>query len=196
MASADREREKRLAELSVALHDSEARLKRTERQLGIATERLEKLAKGAGAVGEKPPSPDVPRRAFKGIDSALKPEPLYKRSLANYRAGLYRMALRGFEEFLRLFPEHPLSENAQYWVGESYYGIKDYARARAEFEKVLKGWPRGRKEPDAMLKVGFCLLALGEAEGGKMALRRLLSRYPRHPASGLASGRLKALGAD
>ncbi len=196
LATEVKEGERRLAELAISMRESEARLKRAERQLGIATERLEKLAGRSAQRAEKRPPPDSRPRAFEGIDRSLKPVPLYERSLRNYRAGLHRMALQGFEEFLRLFPQHRLSENAQYWLGESYYAARDYARARAEFEKVLKGWPGGRKEPDAMLKVGLCLLALGEGEGGRKALRELIRRHPRHRASEIARKRLKALPGD
>ena len=43
------------------------------------------------------------------------------------------------------YPNTDLSDNAQYWIGESLYAQKKYKEAIAAFDKLLKQWPRERQ---------------------------------------------------
>ena len=72
---------------------------------------------------------------------------------------------------MRLFPHHDYADNAQYWLGECFYDQQRYDQAAPEFRAVLTRWPTGNKAPDAMLKLGFSLIALGEVDKGGKVLR-------------------------
>lgn len=117
----------------------------------------------------------------------------YRRSYEALRAGKHEEAMQGFREFLHLFSNHDLADNAQYWLGECYYDRKDYASAVREFRRVIERYPSGNKVPDALLKVGYSYLALGSLEAGRQTLGQLLRSYPRHEAAGLAATRLAEL---
>ncbi len=118
---------------------------------------------------------------------------LYRHSLDALRAGKHDEAIRGFREFLRLYPNHDLADNSQYWLGECFYDRKDYASAVREFRRVIERYPNGNKVPDAMLKVGYSYLALGSTEAGRQTLMQLQRSYPRHQAAVLAGTRLLEL---
>jgi len=118
---------------------------------------------------------------------------LYRKSYETLRAGKHDEAMQGFREFLHLFPNHDLADNAQYWLGECYYDRKDYASAVREFRRVIERFPSGNKVPDALLKVGYSYLALGSNEAGRQTLGQLQRSYPRHEAAGLAGSRLAEL---
>jgi tol-pal system protein YbgF len=121
---------------------------------------------------------------------AAEPLALYKSAYDDLRAGRHEAAERGFREFVRRFPHHDYADNAQYWLGECYYDQKRYDLAAPEFRAVLVRWPSGNKAPDAMLKLGYTLIALGERDQGQKALRELPATYPRTDAARLAAERL------
>ena len=54
------------------------------------------------------------------------------------------------------YPDSPLADNAQYWLGEAYYVNKSFPEALAAFQRVVDKYPQSRKLPDAMLKIGYC----------------------------------------
>jgi tol-pal system protein YbgF len=94
------------------------------------------------------------------------------------------------------YPHHDYADNAQYWLGECFYDQKRYDKAAPEFRAVITRWPTGNKAPDAMLKLGFSLLALGDADKGGKVLREVPATYPRTEAARLASERLAQLSTE
>ncbi len=126
---------------------------------------------------------------------AAEPLALYKSAYDDLRAGKHEAAEHGFREFVKKYPHHDYADNAQYWLGECFYDQRAFDRAAPEFRAVVQRWPTGNKAPDAMLKLGFSLLALGDVDKGRATLRAVDSTYPRTEAARLASERLAELGA-
>ncbi len=118
---------------------------------------------------------------------------LYRSSLDGLTAGTHADAAASFREFLRRYPTHDYADNAQYWLGECYYDLKDYATAVREFRRVVEKHATGNKVPDALLKMGFSYLSLGENGAGRRSLQELVRTYPAHPSARLAGERLTAL---
>lgn len=124
---------------------------------------------------------------------AVEPLSLYRTAYEDLRAGRHEAAERGFREFVKRFPHHDYADNAQYWLGETFYDRKLYERAAPEFRAVVSRWPTGNKAPDALLKLGFCLLAAGDAPKARAILRELPASYPHTDAARLAEERLAQL---
>jgi tol-pal system protein YbgF len=124
---------------------------------------------------------------------AAEPLALYKSAYDDLRAGRHDAAEHGFREFVHRYPHHDYADNAQYWLGECFYDQKRYDKAAPEFRAVITRWPTGNKAPDAMLKLGFSLLALGDADKGGKVLREVPATYPRTEAARLATERLAQL---
>jgi tol-pal system protein YbgF len=143
---------------------------------------------GVAAAPRIPSSPSMERAPV-----AADPLRLYRTAYDALRAGRHADAERDFQAFVRLYPGHDYADNAQYWLGECYYDLKQYAPAAAEFQKVVARYPLGNKAPDALLKLGFCLLALGDAKKGRETLSQVPSSYPRTEAARLAEERLREL---
>ena len=116
---------------------------------------------------------------------------------ANYQAafdalkdGKYEDAVNGFKHFLSTFPTSPLSDNAQYWLGEAHYVMKQYPDALRDFKTVLDKYPDSRKTPDALLKIGYCNYELKNFPEARSALGQVVSRYGDTTAARLAGQRL------
>ena len=122
------------------------------------------------------------------------PLKLYRAAYEGLRAGHHDEAARGFRDFLKRFPSHDLADNAQYWLGECFYDRKLYVEAAPEFRAVVSRYPLGNKAPDALLKLGYCLLALGDGQQGRAALNELIEHYPKTEAWQLARKKLDELG--
>jgi tol-pal system protein YbgF len=105
----------------------------------------------------------------------------------------YKVALTRFREFAKKYPKSKLSENAQYWVGECYYAMKQYDQAILEFDAVRRKNPQGDKVPAALLKQGFAFADLGEKVNARLILQEVIEKYPQSPEALTAKQRLKGL---
>ncbi len=93
----------------------------------------------------------------------------------------YADAQNALSTFVDEYPDHPLAGNASYWLGETYYVRKDYNNAALTFAETFKKYPQSGKAPDALLKLGMSLAALGETADACKALHELNARYPKAP---------------
>jgi tol-pal system protein YbgF len=101
----------------------------------------------------------------------------YDQALRQFNARSYNDAIAAFGELLMADSEHSLSDNCQYWIGESYYGLRNYNQAISEFEKVFL-FPSSNKVDDAQLKLGLCYMRLGDKAQARAEFDRLLANYP------------------
>jgi tol-pal system protein YbgF len=121
---------------------------------------------------------------------------VYGQAFDALKAGSYSIAITGFKDFLSTYPTSSLAENAQYWLGESYYVTHDYGSAAGAFRTVLKKYPDSRKAPDAMLKLGYTEAAQKQYGAARSTLTELTQKYPDSDSAKLAADRLKKLPAQ
>ncbi len=105
----------------------------------------------------------------------------------------YEPAALAFAQFLVTFPDSELADNAQYWLAESHYVTQKFRDALGEFKTVIDKFPRSRKVPDALLKMGYCSYELKRWDSARAALARVQSDYPETTAARLAGQRLKRM---
>ncbi len=135
---------------------------------------------------------DLPRtsRAARPLGNDYASRYAYARDLYEQRS--YREAAKTFSNLLAENDKNSLADNAQYWIGESYYGLGNYAQAAAEFEKVFT-FPRSDKNDDAQLKIGLCYLRMGDRQQARNSLEQLLGTYPNSEYAGKARQYLERL---
>lgn len=104
-------------------------------------------------------------------------ENLYKTALAFYFEKNYEESIKSFERLINFDDSHDLSDNAQYWIGESYFGIGNYTRALSAFEVVLT-YPQSNKNDYAQFKIGLCLLKLKKEPQAYAAFQSFINSYP------------------
>lgn len=130
----------------------------------------------------------TPPAPTSGADAG--PRALYDSSLELLEQRRLPEAEAGFSRFLAASPDSDLADNAQFWLAESALRRGDVAAALAGFRAVVENYPEANKVPDALLKVGFCLAALGEPESAATVYRELLARFPETAAAETARQRL------
>jgi tol-pal system protein YbgF len=121
------------------------------------------------------------------------PEELYNGAYSKLAQGDFKGSREEFKKFLELFPQTEYSDNAQFWIGESYYREKKYEEAILGFEEVIKKYPQGNKLPDALLKQAFAFIALNDANSAKLLLQKIIERYPSSEQAEIALTKLKGL---
>jgi tol-pal system protein YbgF len=105
----------------------------------------------------------------------------------------YRLAVTRFKEFLQRHPKSRLANNAQYWIGESHYALREFDQAILEFDAVRSRYPQGEKVPAALLKQGFAFAELGEKVNARLILQEVVEKYAQSPEAVQARQRLKSL---
>ncbi|MFQ5585384.1 MAG: tol-pal system protein YbgF [Thermodesulfobacteriota bacterium] len=122
-----------------------------------------------------------------------KPESLYNRSLLLLKDKKYEKSLASFTRFIELFPNHGLTDNAQYWIGEIFYARGDWERAVLEFDAVIKKYPEGDKVAAALLKEGLSFHRLGADKEARLLLERVIESHPKSSEATIARAKLKKM---
>ena len=104
-------------------------------------------------------------------------EATYQEARAAFEARDYNRALQLFESLLASSTTHSLSDNAQYWIGECHYALRQYNAAIIAFEKVFT-FPRSNKRDDAQFKLGLCYMRKGDKEKAREEFNRLKTDFP------------------
>ncbi|HTB68391.1 MAG TPA: tol-pal system protein YbgF [Steroidobacteraceae bacterium] len=120
----------------------------------------------------------------------------YNQAFELLKAGKYDNAITAFSQFLQSWPQSSMADNAQYWLGESYYVTRDFQNAAAAFQSVLDRWPDSRKAPDALLKLGYTQAELKHTAQARATLTSVSTRFPGSDAANLAAARLLQLPAQ
>jgi len=105
----------------------------------------------------------------------------------------YKLAIERFKEFLKKYSKSKLAVNAQYWIGECHYALREFDRAIIEFDAVRRKYPQGDKVPAALLKQGYAFAELGEKVNARLILQEVVEKYPQSSEAAKATLKLKAL---
>jgi tol-pal system protein YbgF len=144
---------------------------------------------GLPALSEAPTTPS-PGRADVG-----DPQVTYARALTLLRQGNFMDAAREFSGFVRTYPDSSLAANAQYWLGECYYGERRFSEAIDEFERVFALYPSSNKVPGSLLKIAYAHLELQQLPMARSVFHQLVRTYPQSPEADKAQDRLQEVNA-
>jgi tol-pal system protein YbgF len=153
--------------------------------------RLAERGAGAAAAGQAGASATAAAGSASGPDQAA-----YTQAFEALKNGNYGAAIAGFKQYLANYPSSDLADNAQYWLGETYYVTRDYDNAAVAFRAVGERWPNSRKAPDALVKLGFTQQELKQIAEARATLTEVTKRFPDSEAAKLAAERLKRLPPD
>jgi tol-pal system protein YbgF len=155
---------------------------------------------------QAPPSA-VPPVTARPATNALQPQDIYQAAYIDFSKGSYALAMAGFREFLRRFPDHTLAGNAQYWIGESHFSLartsanagqadkatQELEQAVQELRKVVANYPRSEKAPTALYKEALALIELKQPGVAQQRLEYLVATFPQAEETPLARERLAAI---
>jgi tol-pal system protein YbgF len=119
----------------------------------------------------------------------------YEAAQAQRRLGNYQGAIVAFQNFIKQYPKSNLAPRAQYWIGDSYFNLRDFKLAIANQQMLIKTYPESPTVPDAMLNVASSQIEMGESIAGKKSLEEIVSKFPISDAADKAKRRLSAMNA-
>lgn len=120
-----------------------------------------------GLLSSEPAAPTQAAEAAKPANSPQEALNAYSDAASFQNNGAFDLAAEEWGKFLEQFPNNPLAEKAQYYLGVCQLQLKRYDKAAAAFEAVVKNHPHFDLIQDAYLNLGSCQYSLGrqKAEG-------------------------------
>lgn len=170
-----------LQALSDGLEEVKSRLSRLSEQVAQVRETQQTI--------QAPPQPATPTPA-----APPAPKTLYDNALRDFIGGNLELAMQGFQDYLKYYPDTDLAGNAQFYIGEVLYRGGKFSEAVNAYNVVLEKYPGGNKTAAAHLKKGFALLEIKQRDAAVRELRALLRRFPNSDEARLARERLRTLG--
>ena len=119
----------------------------------------------------------------------------YEAAQGERRVGNYQGAIVAFQNFIKQYPKGNLAPRAQYWIGDSYFNLRDFRLAIASQQALIKTYPDSPSVPDAMLNMASAQIEMGESVAGKKTLEELAAKFPVSDAAEKAKRRLATLNA-
>ena len=180
--------------------DLDTRLRRFEQSAPAAPAG----AQGGAPAGAAPALAPGPAPGAAGPQSAPAPtaatgaaaadeQRVYEAAQQQRRVGNYPAAIASFQSFVQQFGRSPLAHRAQYWIGDSYYNLRDFKSAIANQQKLISSYPESASVPDALLNMASSYLELGDQASAKKTMDNLVARYPSSEAAEKAKRRLASL---
>lgn len=183
-----REKDERVKALEAEIAKVREELKSQGALLKASEEELRSLRE---ALLKRPPSKAEAAPREKVTAERQKEE--YEATLALLERKEYRTMITRLRDFIKKYPTSDLADNAQYWIGEAYYALREFDQAILEFDEVRRRYPKGDKVPAALLKQAFAFAELGDKVDARLILRDLIDRYPQTPEALKAEQKLKEL---
>ena len=150
----------------------------------------------ATAPGQPTPAPATPAAPETPSPAGIDPfaeQQAYQTAFDLLKSGRYEDAAVAFQQFLAEFPAGSYADNAQYWLGETFYITRQFQQAVQEFERLVSIHPSSQKLTHALLKIGYAHDELGNTADAERVLGELIERYPQSAAAGLARKRLLSI---
>ena len=162
--------------------------------------RLESSAVPPGATGAAPTAdPSVPaagKAPVAGAPSASASAAetrAYEAAQNLRRIGNYQGAIIGFQSFIKQYPKSGLVSSAQYWIGDSYYNLRDFRMAISSQRLLLASYPDSAKVPDALLNIASSQAELGDSAAARKTMDEIVAKHPGSDAAEKAKRRLATL---
>lgn len=169
------------------LQEQIGQLQEQVRKLRIATARLsktrnistksldKKIAKIAQAI--KPAEPPD-QTGNKEVEKDH-----YTAAYLALKSGRYDEAIQKFRDLLKSYPNGGYSDQAYYWLGESYLAQNDLVRAVGNLEWLVAHYPNSSKHAAAMLNLGMAYRAQKRFDEARDILHRLTVVHSDSPAA-------------
>ncbi len=106
-------------------------------------------------------------------------EEQYDFAVSFMKVGDYETAEFALREFIDTNKDHELAGNAQYWYGETFRIRQLYSDAASAYLDGYQNYPKSKKAPENLLKLGITMVQLGEKDQGCSMIIGIKKQYPK-----------------
>lgn len=164
-------------ELAHGLQDAEKREKDFYVDLDTRLRRFEPTDNAAQTGSDAAPidhdDPAAENRAFEAAYGLFK-------------GGSHENAAKAFQEFLNKYPESVHVPNANYWLGNAQFALKDYKSALGTYQGLLKAFHGTPKAAEVLFNIAGCQQELKQGAAAQKTLKQLVAKYPDSEVAGKA----------
>lgn len=114
-------------------------------------------------------------------------------ALGFYKAERYQNAASAFQEFLNNYPQSAHVANIRYWMGNSYFMLKDYKSSLENYQILVSKFDTHPKVAEAFLIIADCQELLNNKEAARATLKQVMTKFPDSEAAGKAKKHLSTL---
>ena len=107
------------------------------------------------------------------------PNEQYEFAVSFMKIGDYETAEFALKEFIEKNKDHDLAGNAQYWYGETFRIRQLFSDAATAYLDGYQNYPKSKKAPDNLLKLGITMVQLGEKDQGCKMILGVKKEYPK-----------------
>jgi len=107
------------------------------------------------------------------------PKEQYEFAVSFIKIGDYETAEFALKEFIDKNKDHDLAGNAQYWYGETFRIRQLYSDAASAYLDGYQNYPKSKKAPINLLKLGITMVQLGEKDQGCAMIVGIKKQYPK-----------------
>jgi len=155
--------DRKVSAIESNLSESQSRISRLDQKTSEFSRRLEqKLASDDEAANQR----------------KVQIEKLFEIAMSDFNAGRYDLAISGFVDFSRQFPETPQAPEAEYWAAEARFAKKEYEVAEKEYMQFIRKYPDGARSCAVFYKLGLVYEQQEKKKSAEMVWNNLLQRCP------------------
>ena len=160
-------------ELSRGLQDAEKREKDFYVDLDTRLRHFESKEEAVSAsaalpVAAAPVDPSDPAPENRAFEAAY----------GLFKSGNHENAVKAFQEFLNKYPDSVHVANANYWLGNAQFALKDYKNALDTYQGLLKAFPGTPKAAEVLFSIAGCQQEMKQHTAAQKTLKQLVAKYP------------------
>lgn len=183
----------RMDKLSGKMDDLQAALAQKVTALGDTLSKNQ-AATQAAAQAAITAAEKAQQKAEEAETIALSPTQLFRSAKSNLLQKNYDLAAQGFETYLKRYPKGATADWATYYLGEAYFGKKDWENAARQYALVLDRWPKSQATAASRLKYAICLINMKKnLSEARKYLESIPDDFPKSPEVRQARKLLKSL---
>jgi len=189
--------QKQLAELATEKKQQDAAYAALHEQLVQAKGQIRKLRSAAARLNasrkisnknldkkiEKIAQAIKPAEVVEQTGSAEEVKDHYTAAYLALKSGRYEEAIEKFRVLLKTYPKNNYSDQAYYWLGESYLAQNNIPRAVGNLEWMVANYPDSTKHAAAMLRLGMAYQMQERPSEARDILSRLIETHAESAAA-------------
>jgi len=148
-----------------------------------------------GAVPVPPGGAPAAPAPGASLNPGVSPQRLFEEARSNYMAGLWSLSLQGFDAYIKTFPKSDLTDDAQYYIGETHFKALDDKAAVEAYNRLIQNYPTSNTLPEAYYRRGMALANLGQVPAARESFDWVVKNYPETDAGRLARQALDRMNA-
>lgn len=126
-----------------------------------------------------------------GSEKQQEIDKLFQIALADFNAGRYSVAKRGFFDIVNQYPDNPVIADVEYWQAECHYAQKEYVDAEQGYIAYVKKYPDGAKLCAALYKLGLTYDKQGKKKSKQMVWKKAVEQCKDAPEVELIKAQLR-----